>query len=273
MPKTIIPFEMGIRLGLFLGVLFLMALWEILLPKRQLTIAKARRWFSNLGIVVISSLLVRLVLPAGAVGFALYGQTENLGLLHHLTFPTWLQFILGIVILDLAIYGQHVMFHYVPIFWRFHRMHHLDLDIDTTTGVRFHPVEIILSILIKGAVILLIGIMPIAVLIFEIILNATSLFNHGNVRLFSGLDKLIRLFIVTPDMHRVHHSVYPNETNSNFGFNFSCWDRIFRTYHAQPKDGHSKMHIGLSDERRPKYCVNLLGILIIPFIYRRSKKL
>ncbi len=264
--RTIIPYEMIIRLGFFFGVIIIMSVWEILAPRRKVSVAKSKRWFGNLGIVAINSFALRLLFPASAVGVAFYAKSQNWGLFHHIAAPTWLAFIVVIILLDLTIYLQHVMFHAIPNLWRVHRMHHLDLDFDTTTGVRFHPIEIILSMSIKSAAIFLLGASPMAVLAFEVLLSSTSLFNHGNVRIPLGLDKIIRCVIVTPDMHRVHHSIEPNETNSNFGFNFSFWDRLFATYKSQPQAGHTEMTIGLKSMREPKLCVNLLGMLVVPFI-------
>ncbi len=232
-----------------------------------MSVSKAKRWISNLLIVFIDSAIIRLLFPTAAVGVALYAQQNNIGLFNHISYLNyWLAVIASVVILDLTIYLQHVLFHAIPLFWRVHRMHHIDLDFDVTTGVRFHPVEITLSMLIKFCVIILVGAPALGVMIFEIILNATSMFNHGNVRMPFRLDKIIRLIIVTPDMHRVHHSDIPNETNSNFGFNFSIWDRIFGTYSSQPRLGHEKMTIGIKEIREFKYCINLLGMLWVPFL-------
>lgn len=258
--------ELILRLSFFFGMLCLMLIWELVAPKRTLSISKPNRWFNNLAVVVIDSVIVRLLFPAAAVGVAIYAQQHTMGLFNVIELNPWFVVIASVLVLDLAIYFQHVMFHAVPLFWRIHRMHHVDLDFDTTTGIRFHPIEIILSLLIKFCVILLIGAPIISVIIFEIILNATSLFNHGNVRMPLMLDRVIRWFIVTPDMHRVHHSVIPNETNSNFGFNLSVWDRLFGTYTAQPRLGHEKMSIGINSIRDMKYCVNVLGMLWVPFL-------
>jgi sterol desaturase/sphingolipid hydroxylase (fatty acid hydroxylase superfamily) len=238
-----------IRLACFAGVFAAMALWEIAAPRRKPDIARALRWPNNLGVVVIDTLLVRLVLPTAAVGVALHAQAAGWGLLALVHWPAWLEIAVAFIALDLAIYFQHVLFHAVPAFWRLHRMHHADLDFDVTTGVRFHPLEILLSLLIKIAVVAALGAPPLAVLLFEIVLNATSMFSHGNVRLPGAIDRITRSVVVTPDMHRVHHSAIPAETNSNFGFNFSIWDRIFGTYRAQPVHGHRDMTIGISQFR------------------------
>ncbi len=260
--------ESVIRLGIFLGILGVMWLAETLAPRRALTVSRLRRWASNLGVVFLSSLLMRLVLPMLAVGFAVLAADNAWGLFNFFTVPFWVGVIASVVILDFAIYLQHVMFHAIPILWRLHRMHHADLDFDTTTGVRFHPLEIILSMLIKFAVIGVIGAPAVAVIIFEVLLNASSLFNHGNLRLPLALDRVLRLFIVTPDMHRVHHSIEDHETNSNFGFNLPWWDRLCGTYKAQPDAGHETMTIGIRDYRKPILVSDLPGMLIMPFLGR-----
>lgn len=241
-----------IRASIFFSILLLMALWEMLTPRRRQTIPRRGRWPSNFGIVVVDSLLVRLVFPAAAVGFALYCETEGWGFFHAIQAPTWLAILGSVVLLDLAIYFQHVLFHAVPTLWRFHRMHHADTEFDVTTGLRFHPVEILLSMVIKFAVVAALGAPAVAVLVFEVLLNGTAMFNHGNVRLPLKLDRLLRCFVVTPDMHRVHHSIHRDETDSNFGFNLPWWDRIFGTYRAQPRDGHEDMAIGIDRFRQSR---------------------
>lgn len=252
MNKLLLTYEPAIRLGAFAGIFAAMALWEVLAPRRAQAIGRLQRWPGNLSIVVLYSVLVRLVFPIAAVGVALYADTQHWGLLNALHTPAWLAFIASVLLLDLAIYLQHVLLHAVPGLWRLHRMHHTDLEFDLTTGVRFHPVEILLSMVFKLGVIAALGAPAVAVLIFEVVLNATSLFNHGNVRLLQRLDGALRWVLVTPDMHRVHHSWYPNETNSNFGFNLSWWDRLFGTYRAQPRDGHLGMTIGINQFREPR---------------------
>jgi sterol desaturase/sphingolipid hydroxylase (fatty acid hydroxylase superfamily) len=226
-----------------------MVAWEIVAPRRQRSLGRAVRWPSNLGIVVLDSLVVRIVFPTAAVGLALALEGRAVGLLPWLGLPAPLAVVIAVVLLDLAIYLQHVMFHAVPVLWRLHRMHHADLDFDVTTGLRFHPVEILLSMVIKLMVVAALGAPAAAVLIFEVLLNATSMFNHANLRLPERLDRLVRLLIITPDMHRVHHSVVPRETNSNFGFNLAVWDRVFGTYRAQPAAGHEAMMIGIEQFR------------------------
>ena len=266
MNQFIVTHAIMIRMIFFIGILLIMAGWEVTAPRRQLQQSKVKRWFSNLSIVVLNSILRRLLFASAAVGIALLADDKEWGFFHYYHVNFSVAFIASVIILDLAIYLQHVMFHAIPLFWRFHRMHHVDLDFDVTTGIRFHPIEIILSMLIKFTVIILIGAPVSAVIVFEVLLNATSMFNHGNVRLLLGLDKVIRTVIVTPDMHRVHHSINADETNSNFGFNFSCWDRLFGTYRNQPRAGHEGMTIGISTFREPEICNNLLQMLYLPFI-------
>lgn len=256
--------EAAIRLGFFLGTLAAMAAWELIAPRRVLNASKAGRWRANLGMVAIDTLIVRLLIPVTAVGMAVLAEVRGWGLLNHLALPHWLAVILGMAALDFTIYLQHVMFHAVPAFWRLHRVHHTDLDFDVTTGIRFHPIEILLSMGIKLAAVAALGPAPLAVVMFEVLLNATSLFNHGNVRLPLELDRVLRLFVVTPEMHRVHHSIVPRETNSNFGFNLPWWDRLFGTYRDQPTGGHQGMTIGLRQYRDPGR-LTLPRLLVQPF--------
>jgi sterol desaturase/sphingolipid hydroxylase (fatty acid hydroxylase superfamily) len=237
--------EPWIRLGAFAGIFAAMALWEVLAPRRRQSIGRLRRWPGNLGVVLLDTLIVRLAFPTAAVGVALVAESRGWGLLPILDAPAWLDVVVAVVLLDLAIYLQHVLVHAVPVLWRLHRMHHADLEIDVTTGVRFHPLEIVLSMLIKFAVVGTLGASAVAVLLFEVLLNATSMFSHSNVRLPERLDRVLRWLVVTPDMHRVHHSIERRETDSNFGFNLPWWDRLFGTYRPQPKAGHDGMTIGL----------------------------
>jgi len=250
MAETLLLHEPQIRLAAFLGVLALMALWELAAPKRRQEVPRLLRWSNNVALVAIDTAVVRLAFPILAVGSALVAEERGFGLLHWLAAPYWLAFLLAFLALDLVIYLQHRAFHAVPILWRLHRMHHADLEFDASTGLRFHPVEIVLSMLLKLAVVAALGAPAAAVLVFEIVLNATSLFNHGNVRLSDRVDRVLRLIVVTPDMHRVHHSAVRRETDSNFGFNLPWWDRLFATYRAQPAAGHQGMTIGL------EYCRN-----------------
>jgi sterol desaturase/sphingolipid hydroxylase (fatty acid hydroxylase superfamily) len=256
--------EPVIRLSAFASVLGAMALWEILAPRRPQDVGRLTRWPSNLGVVIVDSLLVRLVFPTAAVGVALLAETRGWGLFNALEAPRVVAVIASVVLLDLAIYLQHVLFHAVPVLWRLHRMHHADLEFDVTTGVRFHPIEILLSMLIKFAVIAALGTPAVAVLIFEVLLNATSMFNHGNVRLPQRIDRVLRWIVVTPEMHRVHHSILQRETNSNFGFNLPWWDRLFGTYKPQPAAGHEGMTIGIEQFRDPAE-LRLDRMLVQPF--------
>lgn len=257
--------EAAVRLGCFAGVLVAMAVWELLAPRRHLTVRKTPRWASNLGLVVLNTITARLLIPVTAVAAAGLAESRGWGVLHVVDWPRWWEMLIAIAALDLAIYLQHVMFHAVPALWRLHKVHHADLDLDVTTGLRFHTLEILLSALIKLAAVLVIGPSPVAVVVFEVLLNATSMFNHSNVRLPSGLDGWLRWLVVTPDMHRVHHSVIRRETNSNFGFNLPWWDHLLGTYRAQPRDGHTAMTIGLSDLRDEKIADRLPRMLVLPF--------
>lgn len=243
--------EPAVRLAFFFGVLAALMLAEAALPRRRREIPRLTRWSGNLGIVVIDTLLLRLVFPVVAVGFAVIAEERGWGLFNLVAVPGWLAFLASLLVLDLTIYLQHVMFHAVPALWRLHRMHHADLEFDVTTGLRFHPVEILLSMGLKLAVVAALGPPAAAVLVFEVLLNASSMFNHANLRLPLALDRVLRWLVVTPDMHRVHHSIHPNETNSNFGFNLPWWDRLLGTYRAQPRDGHEAMTIGIEQFRTP----------------------
>ncbi|WP_462328834.1 sterol desaturase family protein [Thiohalocapsa halophila] len=266
MDSFIQTYEAPIRLGFFLGVFALMATWEVAAPRRTRLLTRLQRWSSNLGLVVLNTLLLRLLFPAAAVGLALSVNAQGWGLLNALAWPFWAEVLLAVVVLDFAIWVQHVLFHAVPALWRLHRVHHADLDYDLTTGARFHPLEIILSMLIKLAVIAALGPPVVAVILFEVILNAMAMFNHANVSLPPGVDRALRWLVVTPDMHRVHHSIEDDETNSNFGFNLSWWDRGLGTYRAQPRAGHTEMTIGIRQHRDPKRVDRLDGMLVLPFV-------
>lgn len=266
MEEFIRSHEVAIRLAFFFGVLGAMALWETVAPRRELTVRRALRWANNLGLVVLNSVVLRVLFPAAAVGVAAVADTKSWGVFNNLPFPGWIAVLSSVIALDFLIYFQHVMMHAVPALWRLHRVHHADLDFDVTTGARFHPIEIVLSMLIKFAAIVLLGAPVLAVVIFEVVLNATAMFNHGNVHIPRALDRVLRWFVVTPDMHRVHHSVVADETNSNFGFNLPWWDRLFGTYRSQPRAGHEAMTIGTAEYRDPKHCVWLPGLLALPFI-------
>ncbi|MEO6299560.1 MAG: sterol desaturase family protein [Paracoccaceae bacterium] len=249
MTNTLFDAEPSIRLIAFMGVLLTLAACEIATPRRRQEIPRLLRWSNNLGLVVIDTILVRLVFPVAAVGLAITAEQNGWGLFQALDLPMWIELVLSFLALDLAIYLQHVMFHAVPLFWRLHRMHHADLEFDVTTGLRFHPGEILLSMVIKLAVVAALGPPAVAVLLFEVVLNASSMFNHSNIRIPNKADRMLRWLIVTPDMHRVHHSVVPDETNSNFGFNLPWWDRLLGTYRAQPAAGHDAMTIGIAQFR------------------------
>lgn len=257
--------EIAVRLSFFGGVLLLMTLWELLAPRRTLTVRKGPRWASNLGLVMLNMVLARVLIPITAIGAALVAQKQGWGLLHQVAWPSWVEFTLSVLILDLAIYGQHVLFHAVPVLWRLHLVHHADLDIDVTTGLRFHTLEILISAGVKLLMVMLIGPSAVAVVAFEVLLNATSMFNHSNVRMTAWQDRLLRRIVVTPDMHRVHHSVHRQETHSNFGFNIPWWDVLFGTYRSQPVDGHEKMTIGIPHLRNENQVDRLPGMLMLPF--------
>ena len=244
--------EIALRLTCTALVFAGLAAWELFAPRRKLSIGRLRRWPGNIGVLVVDALLVRLLIPAAAVGAALCAAGHGIGLFNWLQFRLSVGAILGFLALDFTIWAQHWAFHHVPVLWRLHRMHHADLDIDVTTGVRFHPVEILISLLIKIAVIVALGIPPVGVFVFEVALNATSMFNHSNVRMPFWLDRVLRLVVVTPDMHRVHHSIVRRETDSNFGFNLPWWDWLFRTYRREPEAGHGGMTIGIPQFRDPK---------------------
>lgn len=256
--------EQTIRLSVFAAVLLLVALWEIVAPRRPLLDNKRRRWFANLSLVVIDTAAVRLLFPILPVALAQFTGVRGWGIFNVLQMSPWLKILLTLIILDFIIYLQHVLFHHIPALWRLHRMHHTDLDLDVTSGNRFHPLEIVISTLIKMAAVLFLGAPAAAVLAFEVVLNACAMFNHGNIRLPAGIDRLLRLFLVTPDMHRIHHSTIVRETNSNFGFNLPWWDRICGTYRPQPEKGHLGMTIGLMEYRDPEK-LTLLRLLLQPF--------
>ena len=263
--ELLLTHEVAIRAGVFFGVLILMAVWEVLAPRRASTISKVVRWGNNLGLVVFNSILLRFIFPTAAVGVAIFVSEHNWGLLNYVQLPSFAAAAISIVVLDFVIYFQHVLMHAIPALWRLHRVHHADLDYDFTTGVRFHPLEIIVSMLIKFVAILILGPPVAAVVIFEIILNASSMFNHGNIKLPAALDRILRLLIVTPDMHRIHHSVEKDESNRNFGFNLSWWDHLFDTYRQQPRAGHEEMVVGIQNYRELRDVTSIHGLLLLPF--------
>lgn len=245
MTDILLTYENAFRLSVFLGMLTLMGIWEMASPRRRQDVPRLLRWSNNLAMVVIDTISVRLVFPILAVGVAYKVDELGAGILNWISLPDFGAVLIALIVLDLVIYAQHVAFHKIPILWRLHRMHHADLEFDASTALRFHPLEIILSMTLKMLVVILLGAPPIAVLLFEVILNASAIFNHSNIKLPRLIDSVLRLFIVTPDMHRVHHSVHQHETDSNYGFNLPWWDWIFGTYIAQPMNGHTKMRIGL----------------------------
>ena len=270
MEDFILANEKYVRMGFFFGMLLLIGLWELVAPKRALTVSKSVRWINNLGLVFFNSFIIRLLFPMAAVGVASLAHQQGWGLFNYVETSFWVAVLASVIIMDFVIYIQHVMVHAIPVLWRLHRVHHADLDYDVTTGARFHTIEIILSMLIKFATILLLGPPVVAVIVFEVILNATAMFNHGNISLPKSLDKYLRLFLVTPDMHRVHHSVEDDEANSNFGFSLPWWDRLFGTYRDQPRAGHEGMTIGIHKYREPKQVSWLPGMLALPFIGKMS---
>ena len=263
--EFIIQNESTIRIGVFSAMLLIMGLWELLAPRRAPKISKLLRWVNNLSLVFINTLILRLIFPMAATGMALFAIDHGWGLFNYYDFNPLVEIIIAIIFMDFIIYLQHVLVHAVPALWRLHRVHHADLDYDVTTGSRFHPIEIIISMLIKLATIAVLGPAVVAVIIFEVLLNGMAMFNHGNVGLPKIIDNFLRLFIVTPDMHRVHHSVEDDETNSNFGFNLSCWDRIFGTYREQPRKGQIGMEIGIRGFSSPQQTNWLHGLLLMPF--------
>jgi len=265
MDSAFLKDERTIRLGAFIAVFIVLAVVEVFAPKRALLTSKPRRWFANLAIIALNPLSVFLLFPILPVGLALFASEHNWGLLNHLALPEWLKVIAAVALLDLVVYTQHVLFHAIPTLWRLHMMHHADMDIDMTTGLRFHPIEIVISMAIKLSAIAALGAPPAAVLIFEVALNATAMFNHSNIRIPQGIDRILRLIVVTPDMHRVHHSVIIRETNSNYGFNLPWWDRLLGTYKSQPAKGHTDMVIGLAQFRDPRK-LSLPRLLILPFV-------
>lgn len=266
--------EGALRLMAFAGIFAVMAVLELAAPKRGLAYTKSQRWFTNIAIAGIDSIIVRLMalffIPLAAVAAAMWADTMRLGVLNWLTWPSWLELIIALILLDLAIYGQHVASHKIPLLWQVHKVHHADVDIDVTTAIRFHPIEIAISMLWKILVVLALGPTAATVVIFEVILNGCAMFNHANIALPLRLDKFIRTLVVTPDFHRVHHSVIGRETNSNYGFSLSIWDRLFNTYLAQPAKGHENMTVGLPEYQTPKPTW-LAWSLSVPF-HSRSQR-
>lgn len=264
MNQWIIANESTIRLIIFILVLALVISAEILFPRRKHTMRRPLRWMSNLGLVVINAVVLRILMPGLAIASAWYASQHNIGLFNYFSIHPIVGIIISVLLLDMAIYWQHRIFHMMPMFWRLHRLHHSDIEYDVTTGVRFHPIEIVLSFLLKSLLILIIGVPVIGVIVFETILNAAAMFNHGNFKLPIKLDYYLRKIIVTPDMHRVHHSTKPGEMHRNFGFNISLWDHVFGSYKDQPQDGHKEMLIGMDKFRNLKE-QSLLSLIQQPF--------
>jgi len=256
--------EAYVRIGIFLGLFIVIAIGETIFPRRVPGYPKIARWFNNLSITLLNTIALRLLFPLVPVGFASYCAGKGFGILNNLEFSLWIKIVISVIVLDFIIYLQHFIFHALPLLWRLHVVHHTDMDFDITTGLRFHPIEIIISTAIKLIAVFALGPPAIAVLIFEILLNGTAMFNHGNIRIPSGVDRILRLFVVTPDMHRVHHSVIIRETNSNYGFNLPWWDRLLGTYRAQPARGHEGMTIGIGWLREAKR-LTLPWLLAMPF--------
>lgn len=256
--------EQGLRLAVFFGVLALMMVAEFFWPRRSQTVSRQKRWPHNLALAVLDFVLVRLVFPVSLAGFCLFAAQKSWGIFNTLDAPFWLTFSLSLLALDVLIYGQHIVLHKIPLLWRLHRVHHTDTEFDVTTALRFHPIEILLSMLVKFTAAAILGAPPEAAMAFEIILNTAAMFNHGNVKIPEKLDQWLRRIVVTPDMHRVHHSAVRVETDSNYGFSISLWDRIFGTYCAQPREGHEAITIGL-DIFRKEEDMHLGKLLIQPF--------
>ncbi len=253
------------RPAIFIGLFLVFACWEVLSPRRSRGHPLLRRWLGNIGILAVGTVLARLILPLAPVSVAVWADQAGVGILNAVKIQPVVAGIFAFLILDLLIYGQHVAFHRIPVLWRIHRMHHSDLDLDTSSGLRFHPLEIIFSLVLKMAAVAVLGAPVLSVLLFEVVLNATSMFNHSSINIPANVDRILRRVVVTPDMHRVHHSVYRDETDSNFGFNIPWWDRALGTYKDQPRDGHGEMQLGLPDLRDQR-CAGLINLLMQPFV-------
>ncbi len=264
MENFLLANENAIRLSVFFGMFAIMALWEIFRPKRAQTLTRSHRWPHNILLTLCNTIIIRVIFPIFPVTVALWASLEGWGIFNFTNLPLVVEVVLAVVLLDLAIYAQHIIFHHVPLLWRLHRLHHADTEFDVTTGARFHPIEIGLSLIIKMALIAMLGAPAAAVIIFEVILNGAAMFNHANISLPNTIDRILRYMVVTPDMHRIHHSEISFETNTNFGFNLSIWDRLFGTYTKEPQHGHLGMTIGLPLFRARKE-VRLDKLLTQPF--------
>ncbi len=258
----------GLRLSFFVSVFVIMAVLEHFIKRRQPVASIPKRWAVNLSLVVVNSVILKLALPILAIDAALFASRQEVGLFNQLSLWLPLSILISILIMDMVIYWQHRIFHRIPLLWRLHRVHHTDIDLDVSSGARFHPIEIILSMLIKISLIVLLGVPAVAVVIFEITLNAAAMFNHANIKLSAKVDPVIRRFIVTPDMHRIHHSIHKNETHSNFGFFLSCWDRWFKSYTPDSKQTQANMTLGLENFREHSE-ISLVALFTQPF--RNSK--
>jgi sterol desaturase/sphingolipid hydroxylase (fatty acid hydroxylase superfamily) len=262
----IIQNEPTIRMAFFVSIIILMSSLEYIIPTRELLISKAKRWFHNIGLVFFNSILLRILFPTAVIGVSVYANNNNIGLFNLLELSTFVSIVLSIFILDFIIYFQHRFFHTIDFFWKFHKVHHCDMDYDLSTGFRFHPIEIVFSMCIKMFFVLILGVPIVAVLIFEILLSTLAVFHHSNIHIPNKIDKILKLFIVTPNMHRIHHSINYEELNSNYGFNLTIWDRMFKTYTSKPSNAYSKMKIGLKNFQDEKKTVSILAMLKIPFI-------
>jgi len=256
--------EAIIRLSVAVGIFAVMISWEGFKPRRKLSLKRTERWGINLGLAILNMTLIRLTVGGIAYLAAIEVQQQGYGLLNQFSTPYWLVFIVSVLFLDFAIYFQHIIAHKWKFLWRFHQVHHTDLDFDATTAVRFHPIEIMISLLYKVVCIVLIGADPIAVIAFEVILNGAATFNHSNVYIKPEWDKKLRWLLITPDMHRIHHSTMPTETDSNYGFSISIWDRLCRTYTVEAKKSQIDMEIGLSEFRQPEE-LGFKALLLLPF--------
>lgn len=265
MKELIIENEVYIRIVFFILTLVIVAFYEYKSPRKKLVLSKIRRWINNISLVILNSLLIKFIFPIAAFGIAIYLESKNFGILYLFDLSYIEKIIISILLLDLIIYWQHRLFHKIDFFWKFHRVHHSDFDFDLTTGVRFHPIEIIFSMSIKIFFIVLLGTPAVAVIIFEIALSSFAIFNHSNIHLPYNIDKILRYFIITPDFHRIHHSIHTNELKSNYGFSLSIWDRIFRSYTKKPKDGYENMTIGLKEYRDQNKIVFILDLIKMPF--------
>lgn len=253
------------RLGCFFSILAIMMLLEWQKPARKSPVKTSKRWFSNFAIVIVSSVIARLTIPLGLTAAALYSEQQNIGLFNQFAMPLWLVIIFSLLLLDVLIYWQHRLFHTVPLLWRLHRVHHADPHVDASTGLRFHPFEIILSILVKLAAVILLGIPAIAVLLFEVALNGFALFNHANIRLPEKAERILRLVVITQTLHRIHHSQISNETNSNYGFSVVWWDKIFQSYRKTASKSDNNLDIGLTAFSNPNDNSSLWQLLKVPF--------